>query len=256
MTEKEEQKKEIKKYLIISIVLVVSIAIIGMSLSYAYFAINFMNPTDGKTVPDNKAAKLNVTSDVNDAEAISTKNLALIEASDVDKEAETVKFTVTNNEDSIPADYDINLVDLELSKNLLSQYFKWKVVVTHGDETAGTTQNGTFQDSNCANLDDTVKSEDGNGECHYVLTNADGEYTPTDADMMVYNGSGYIQKTDGNVKNSTLTLATIENFAVGKTDTIKFYIWLENDPKVDQLYLTNGSFSGKLSIVAVPHKTE
>ena len=38
---------------------------------------------------------------------------------------------------------------------------------------------------------------------------------------------------------------------VGETHQLKFYLWLENDDKVDQLYLTDGQFEGKLSIEAV-----
>ena len=258
MTKKENQNKEIKKYLVISILFVVSLAMIGLSLSYAYFTLNFKNPEgEDKTIPPNTAANLNVTSTVDDAEAINTKDLALIDEDEISTAAQHVHFTVTNNEDStIAASYTINIVDMQISKNLLSQYFKWKVVVTHGDTTAEsktTEYTGDFKDEECSTSTDGVKqSEDGKGECHYVLKDAVGEYTPTDAETMLYINQKYVPKTGSDVTKSILELAQIDGLDINKTDDVDFYIWLQNDPDFDQIYLTNGLFSGKLSITAVP----
>ncbi len=260
MTEKEKQNKEVRKYLVISILFVVSIAIIGLSLSYAYFTLNFFNPDeeDPKTVPPNTAANLNVTSTVETTEPIDTNELVLISASEVGTKAEHVQFTVTNESDStIAASYTINLVEMQISKNLLSKYFKWKIVVTHGDNTPETSLEGTFEDENCTpDVNGAVNGVvNGVGECHYTLPEATGEYEPKDKEMMVYDGKEYRTKTasdtvDG-VLNSTLELEKIDTLNIGITDTIDFYIWLEDD-NVDQIYLTNGLFSGKLSITAVP----
>ena len=249
--EKEGQKKEIKRYLIISILLVVSIATIGISLSYAYFTLNFINPTEGETIPNNTAANLNVTSTIDDenTKAINTQNLALIEEDEVEEHAEHVQFTVTNhgpsaeeqNASNINAKYTISIVDMSLSKNLFSKYFKWKIVIKPGDGDQEQTEiTGTFADERCQ----TSTGEEVQTDCIKEGTTlsgwSGGLTTPTDADIE---------------KNMTKQLLTEgQSLKIGETDTIDFYIWLENDQKVDQLYLTNGSFSGKLSVSAVPDK--
>ncbi len=248
--EKEEQKKEIKRYLIISIFLVISIAMIGVSLSYAYFTINFKNPGEEDknpiTVPNNTAANLNVTSDVDTAQAINTQNLALIEKDEVEEHAQHVQFTVTNhgpsegeeNPSNINAKYTISIVEMSLSKNLFSKYFKWKIVIKPGDGGQEQTEiTGTFEDEKC-------KNEETKESCIKEGTTlsgwSGGLTTPTGDDIVT--GMTKQLLTEGQL------------LEIGETDTIDFYIWLENDPVEDQLYLTNGSFSGKLSVSAVPDK--
>ena len=250
MIEKEEQKKEIKKYLIISIVFVISLAMIGLSLSYAYFTINFKNPgeEDPITVPNNTAANLNVTSTIDDetTKAINTTNLALIESTEVEKAAEHVRFTITNHgpgeenqtESNIDAKYTISIVEMSLSKNLFSKYFKWKIVIQPEDSSQQKKEfTGTFEDEKC-------KSDETKENCIAEGTTLSGWEggltTPSDEDMVT--GMTKQLLTEG------------QPLKIGKTDTIDFYIWLENDPVKDQLYLTNGAFSGKLSVSAVPDK--
>ena len=272
MTDKEIQKKEIKKYLVISILFVISIAIIGLSLSYAYFTVNFKNPDEEDenpiTVPSNTAANLNVTSTIDEIEAINAENLVLIDENEIDLKAKHLRFAVTNEQEStIGATYTIDFVEMQISKNLLSKYFKWKIVITHDDETSQTIVPGNFHDPNCSPSVNGAINGGENGECHYELTKKTapecqdeeecppetGIFKPSEEEMMVHVEDKYIQKTTENLPKSSLTLATIENLGINHTDTIDFYIWLEND-NIDQLYLTNGLFSGKLSITAVPYK--
>ena len=67
---------------------------------------------------------------------------------------------------------------------------------------------------------------------------------------------------EGNSDTSTVTIGSkvliadenARSLSIGATDTITLYLWLENDDNVDQLYLTNGTFSGKLSLNATPVK--
>ena len=130
--------------------------------------------------------------------------------------AEKVSFSVTNSASSgAKAKYTIDLVEMSITKNLASKYFKWALVVNpDGDNRQVFT--GDF-------ADESIGSE-GNSDTTLV-------------------------------EGLTKTLLDEEHaliLDIGATDNLDFYIWLENDDSVDQLYLTNGDFSGKLSMNAVP----
>ena len=121
------------------------------------------------------------------------------------------------NTSTIPAKYTINITDMSLSKNLFSQYFKWAIKV---NDTL--VANGNFADAS--------KVSEG-----YTLQTGDTPLTGLTKPLLTSNQA--------------------RSLAIGATDTIILYVWLENDSNVDQLYLTNGTFSGKLSVDAVPNKT-
>ncbi len=210
------EKKEgssLKKYTIIVIVFVVSIMVIGVSVSYSFFNISVEGSKD---VPTSTAAPFEVTTTLNDANAINAAQLALIDGSTYEDNAEKVSFSVTNSASSgAKAKYTIDLVEMSISKNLASKYFKWALVVNpEGEKRQVFT--GDFADS-------TIGSE-GNSDTALV--------------------EGLSKTLIG--EEDALTLD------VGATDNLVFYIWLENDDAIDQLYLTNGDFSGKLSMNAVP----
>ncbi len=190
-----------------------AIMISGITLSYAYYTITMKGSTDTGT---NKAANLNITTSLTNADAINTSNLVLIDGSDLTK-AEKVSFTVTNNTDStVAAKYTINLVDMTLTQNLFSKYFKW-AIVRNGDTTNMIT--GDFHDESGSVTEGTTSVENKSVSAKVLISD-----------------------------DSALSLA------IGKTDTIDFYIWLQDDDDINQLYLTSGKFSGKLSLNAVPVK--
>lgn len=195
-------------------VFVVSIIVIGVSVSYAFYTANM---TGNATVPNSNAAVMNVITNLEEAGAINAAKLSLIDAADYLTKAQKVEFSVTNETTSnVKAKYIVKLVEMSLSKNLSSKYFKWLLVVN-----AGTSSEKTFS----GNFFDTAIATEGT----------------TDKTV---------------VSDLTKTLITDENaltLNIGATDNIDFYIWLEND-LVDQIYLTNGNFTGKLSIEAVPTK--
>jgi len=213
--EKKTQKKEITKYSFMVLVFVLSIVVIGVSLSYAYFSANFTGKNETGL---NKTAKLNVTTTLTTAPVIDSSQLALIENVDYKTKAEKITFTVTNeNTSNVNAKYTIKLVEMSLSKNLFSKYFKWKLVINEGTENEKEF-NGDFADAETATEGTDDKTE---------LTNLTKQLIG---------------------EEEALTLA------ISQTDSIVFYLWLENEAEVDQLYLTEGKFKGKLSMDAIPTK--
>lgn len=215
MEKKKTPDLKNKKVMIVACVFVIAIVLLGISLTYAYFTVRY---TGSGTVTPNAAAKMNVTSTLTSATAINASQMSLINADEVGTKAKTVNFSVTNaNDSNVNAKYTINLVDFSFSKNLSSKYFKWKLVVNPGKGTERTIT-GDF-------LDSAIASEG-------------------TSDTTV-------------VSNLTKVLVPETNalpLSIGATDNLIFYIWLENDPVIDQIYLTNGSFNGKLSLEAIPSK--
>ena len=213
MESKKLKKKSFVKNTVLISVLVVSIIVIGISLSFAYFTMSIQGSSD---TGNNQAAILNVTTTLTTADAINATSLAIIDGSEYLTKAESIEFTVTNNTDSnVNALYTINMTDITISKNMLSQYFKWALVI---NSDTGNAITGSFQDLSLAD--------------------------------------------EGNTDTSTVTIGSkvliadenARSLSIGGTDTITLYLWLENDNNVDQLYLTNGTFSGKLSLNATPVK--
>ena len=212
MEEKEIKLISNKKLLLSASILVCSIVIIGLSLTYAYFETTY---TGSENVTGNKAAVLNVTTTLDTNSAINAPELSLINSGEVESKAKKFTFTITNtNTSTVKAKYTVNLSNYSITKNLQSKYFKWKLVASNSG-TSKTFQ-GTFE----------------NG----------AEPTGTD------------KSSQNNLSKELITDAQGVELALGATDTLTFYLWLENDAGVNQLYLTNGSFSGKLSVEAIPAK--
>lgn len=208
-----KNKKDIYKSVSFMCMFVLLIVVAGITISYAYYTLNMRGST---TTDTNQAANLNITTTLTGATAINTSNLVLIDGTDLSK-AEKVSFSVTNNTDStVDAKYTINLIDMSLTQNLFSKYFKWALVI-NGDTTNKIV--GDFQDE-----------------------------------------TGVIQEGETSTTSQTVAtknLITEENalpLAIGATDTIDFYIWLQDDDNVNQIYLTSGTFSSKLSLNAFPSK--
>lgn len=208
-------KKEhsLKIYTLIVIIFVISIVVLGVSLSYSYFNVNVEG---SKNIPANQTPQFNVTTTLDSVNTINAAQLALINSENYENEAEKVSFAVTNSSTSeVKAKYTINLEEMTISKNLASKYFKWALVI-NGESDSKQIFSGDFADANIA--------VEGNSDTTTV---------------------GNLSKVLINDENAIV-------LDIGKTDSLVFYIWLENDDTVDQLYLTNGTFSGKLSMSAVP----
>ena len=206
-----------KRLVISASILVFSIVVIGFSLTYAYFTVGYGGKAE---INGNKAAILNVDSDLKNASAINETEMALINTEDVETEAKKVTFDVINQGTStVNAKYIVKLIDYSITKNLSSKYFKWKLVVNPGEGEQVFT--GNFLQ---------------NPEDEGTKLTGDATDNLTGLNMELIN------------EEEALTLN------IGKTDHLVFYVWIENDSSLNQIYLTNGEFRGRLSLEAFPTK--
>lgn len=160
-----------------------------------------------------ESGKLYFNTNLESVSAINNTKLHLINAVDKNTQAEKVTFTAENTSNStVSAKYYVYLKNVKLSKNLYSEYFKWELV-----------QNGTVRSSGSfatASRSDAATT----GEAENVITSANDIQLNTDALVIAPNTK----------------------------DTVIFRMWLENSETENQIELTNGSFSGKLYLEAVP----
>jgi hypothetical protein len=219
-------------------ILVISLIVIAFSSTYAYYtAVITGEDTVQKT--SLSAANLDLTSDLDTVSSISNSNIRLINASDIETQAEKVTFTVTNSSNStVSAKYNIYLTNITLSKNLYSEYFKWELLKMNGDEEVSIAK-GDFSSA-------TEKTEETTTET------TDTDDTANTTDTTETTEVAYNAKTK--VEDIKLTTTELE-IEPDTTDTLIFRIWLENDPDVNQINLSEGSFAGRLSLEAVPYKT-
>ena len=201
------------------IILVVSLIVIGVSGTYAYFTMSLTGePSETKAT----SGVFKVVSSLEDTSAINNTRLRLIDVADKDTKAEKLTFTVTSlTETNVDARYYIQLKNIKLSKNLYNSYLKWEISKDTGEVLAS----GDFSQAK-----------------------RDGEPTENEADNVLTNAQ------DIDLTTSIYTTSG-ENGLVLKqktTETLVFRIWLQNDPNTNQIDLTNGSFLGRLFLEAVP----
>ena len=220
MKEKNSTKNPFFNSAMRIIIFVLAIVIFGVSTSYAYYVANIKGQA---SVDESKTAVLNVTTTLENAPAISASKMTIINAADYLTKAQKVDFSITNQSTSnVKAKYTLKLVEMNITKNLSSKYFKYAVVVNAGKSTAKT-YTGNFLDEK------------------YIAPEK----------------TSVTKENPETVKGLTKNLIDEDNaliLNIGSTDTLSFYIWVENDDAVDQLYLTNGNFSAKLSVDAYPVK--
>ncbi len=220
MKEKNSTKNTFFNFAMRITIFVLAIVIFGVSTSYAYYVANIKGQA---SVDESKTAVLNVTTTLENAPAISASKMTIINAADYLTKAQKVDFSITNQSTSnVKAKYTLKLVEMNITKNLSSKYFKYAVIVNAGKSTEKT-YTGNFLDEKNIAPEKTSVTKD-NPETVKGLT------------------KNLIDEDNALILN------------IGATDTLSFYIWVENDDAVDQLYLTNGNFSAKLSVDAYPVK--
>lgn len=215
----DENSKSSRRNITKVIILVVSLIVIGVSGTYAYFTMSLTgDPSETKAT----AGVFKVISSLEDVSAINNTRLRLVDAADKETKAEKLTFTVTSlPESNVDARYYIRLKNIELSKNLYSPYLKWEIAKNTGEILAS----GDFSQ---AQRDGAAATN----EADNVLTNAkDIDLTASTQTTSGKNGLVLTQKT---------------------TETLVFRIWLQDDPNTNQIDLTNGSFAGRLFLEAVP----
>lgn len=192
----EESKNQAssKAYIIGALVITVSLIVIGISMSYAYFAnrVEEINPGNkGVTISSGNLDMTFATSATINATAA-----GLVNDTDITTKAEHTNFSITLPSDAkvASATYNLYLTELNISDNLKSKYLKWNLY-----KSGTSVANGTFENIGT---------------------------------------------------NTTLNLETAVTISKGTTNDYVLYIWLSNDPDVNQTSLLSGTFSGKVGFKA------
>ena len=154
-----------KRVILGSLIIVVSIVIIGLSLSYAYY-VNTIRETNA----DNQGASLtsgNLSMDFTTSQNIKATSASLINDADILSEENNnyTAFSISFAEDNTvsEATYNIYLTDISMTENFKSSYVKWALyranntLVTKGDF-SNVTLNGTGSGTHNAS-DITLASE-------------------------------------------------------------------------------------------------
>ena len=155
-----ENKDNAKKRIILgSLIIVVSIIIIGVSISYAYYlnTVEEVNP-DSQIVNFGSSGELvmNLTTE----QLIEANAADLINDADVLSSDDYTAFRITLPEDAVSAsaNYNLYLTDIKMTNNFKSEYVKWALYSSTNEQLA----TGTFNDailSETANGDGTYNAE-------------------------------------------------------------------------------------------------
>ena len=121
----EIQKDNTKKRILLgSLIIVVSIVIIGISLSYAYFLneVQEINPDNQGTNITSGELTMNLTSE----KYITANGASLINDADIVTKGDYTSFSVTlpSDADASSASYSLYLTGLTISDNFKSKYVK------------------------------------------------------------------------------------------------------------------------------------
>lgn len=209
-------KKSFRKKSGFAKVVVLVFALIVLAISLTY-AYFTANISGTPSTTTLKSGNLVVETDLESANAINNSKMSLINESAKEESSDKVTFYVTNTKDStVSAKYYIYLDDITLTKNLYSEYLKWELL-----KNDSVIYSGTFKNA--------IRTSD--------VTSGEADNVSTTAEKIQLN-------------TEALTLD------INSTDNLVFRMWLENDPDVNQLSLTEGAFAGRLYIEAVPLTNE
>ena len=123
----EIQKDNTKKRILLgSLIIVVSIVIIGISLSYAYFLneVQEINPDNQGTNITSGELTMNLTSE----KYITANGASLINDADIVTKGDYTSFSVTlpSDADASSASYSLYLTELTISDNFKSKYIYYQ----------------------------------------------------------------------------------------------------------------------------------
>ena len=209
----ENTKDNTKKRIILgSLIIVMSIVIIGLSISYAYYlnTIEEVNPENqGTNITSGKLSMNFATS-----QYIKATAAGLIDDEDVLDPSNnnftqfSVSFADDNSVDS--ATYNLYLTEISMTQNFKNEDVKWALYNYSNSQTNSQIANGNFS---TATLSSTA--------------NGDGTY---------------------NADN--ITLKNDITISPGTTNSYKLYIWLSNDDQTNQIDLLNGTLNAKVGFRA------
>lgn len=144
--ESSKSMNSTKAYVLGALIITVSLIIIGVSMSYAYF-VNRIEEVN----PDNKEVRItsgDLVMDLATSRTITATAVGLVNDSDIATKAEHTDFSVTLPSDAKvdSSKYTIFLTELNISDNLKSEYLKWALYSVGEDATEVEVNSGNFGD--------------------------------------------------------------------------------------------------------------
>lgn len=143
----KEEAKISKNYVIICAIFVVSLLILGISLTYAFFETDISsNFTETKFTTGTFSMDTNLT----DASVINATNMTLLNTDEVESKSEKINFTA-QAKNNTNAKFNIYLKNITISSNMIDSSFKWQLladnkVISSGDF-SDITKNGKLSTS-------------------------------------------------------------------------------------------------------------
>lgn len=151
--------------IIISIMLVLSIIVVGISTSYAYFKASIIG---NSTQTHIKSDTFDIKSTLDKTSSLSFSNMKLIDESEIGTLAQVLTFDIKSLANNSNKGYfDIYIKDMTISNNLISEYFKYQILldnklITTGNFKAITAGVGTQTSVSKYVLKNNIAFNDGN----------------------------------------------------------------------------------------------
>lgn len=124
-------KKEYSKsiYIAMCVAFVISLGVLGISLSYAFFEADIVgNYTETKI----ETGKFDIETSLTTISAINVSNISLIDEENIETEASSINFTAKSKSTTNKAGkFNIYLKDITISNNLIDNSFKWQLVMNN-----------------------------------------------------------------------------------------------------------------------------
>lgn len=208
--------KSNKSLVIGAIVITLSIIIIGISGSYAYFVNSVQEKNSENKGVTVSSGDLNMS--FTTSAYIDTDSASLIDDGEITTKADSTSFSVglPSDASATSALYDLYLTDITMTNNFKSADVKW-ALYKDGSSVA----TGNFSSVELTNSDGTLCAAFTSGSTPVSCTGA------------------------------KINLQQNINITKGKTDNYSLYIWLSNATDRNQLDLLEGSLKAKVAFRAI-----
>lgn len=208
----ESNKNSTKAYILGAVIITVSLVIIGVSMSYAYF-VNRVEEIN----PDNQGFSITsgeLKMDFATTRTINAARAGLVNDGEIATKAEYTQFSITlpSTAKANSADYQIYLTDNKMTSNFKSGDLKWALYRSSAEAP------DTYTEVTTGDFASVTLSTEA----------VEGVYTASNIDVL---GATTISK--------------------GETVNYKLYLWLSNKENVQQNELLQGKLSTKVAFRAV-----
>lgn len=208
----ESEKSSTKAYILGAIIITVSLVIIGVSMSYAYFVnrVEEVNPENQEVNITSGDLTMNFTT----SHSINATAAGLVNDGEIETKAEYTQFSIIfpSNSKSQNSEYQIYLTENKMTSNFKSTDLKWALYQAGANDTWTSVATGDF--SGVTGIPDGATV----GEL-YAVSNID-----------------------------VLGATPITR---GTTVSYRLYVWLSNKDDVNQNELLQGKLSTKVAFRAV-----